>query len=81
MAEERSDLLIDARNRAGKVLNDLRQRLTDLESNRLSQLQPDELEAGRRTLQRTIASAERTIESLHNVIEHRAPGEQPENNA
>lgn len=81
MAEDRSDLLIDARDRTGKVLNDLRQRLTDLESNRLSQLQPEELEAGRRALQRAIASTERTIESLQNVIEHRAPGEQPENNA
>jgi len=57
------ELLRQAREKAEKLLNDLRANKVELEANP-PQLSPEQLEQGRTALNNAIASAERMLKSL-----------------
>jgi hypothetical protein len=68
MAEDRMELLRQARQRAVRVLADLQKHQAELEADPTGNLPADQIEAGRASLRDAVQSAQRTLDVLDKLI-------------
>jgi hypothetical protein len=73
VSEDAGDLLVQARDRARKLLEELEARQTEFEANSSHGLTTEQIKAGREALRNAAQSARRTLNAFESAINQRNP--------
>ena len=71
VSEDAGDLLVQARDRAGKLLEELEARQTEFEANSSHHLTSEQIETGRLALRNAVVNARRTLNAFEAAINQR----------